>query len=126
MPILLVKNPSAVRLRRNEKNSTPWLRLCVRHGILAIGDAVEHLLLLLRRAIEIGLAIAVRAGGVEPHQPAAQLQVDTGILAGEQVNELRSAGFDRASASASAGKIVSQSACRVLYCVAGKNFGVYA
>ena len=36
----------------------------------AIGDEVEDFLLLLRRAIQIGLAIAGRAGGVEPFEAA--------------------------------------------------------
>ncbi len=125
MPILLVKNPSAVRLRRNEKNSTPWLRLAILHDVLAISDQIEHLGLLLRRAVEIGFAVAVHTCGVKPHKTAAELQLVFRILAGKQINKLRSPRLHGAPGSASAGKIDSHNACNVLYCCGGKYFGVY-
>src|SRR5947207_13873867 len=66
-------------------------------GILAKGDQVEDFRLLLRCAVESGLSIASGAGRVEPLQPAAKAFLKIRVLAGDQIDEFRSAGLDRAA-----------------------------
>ena len=65
-------------------------------GVLAIRNQVQNFLLLLRRAVEKNLLIAINAGVIQPHQPAAEGDLIIQILAGEQVDEFRCTRLDRA------------------------------
>ena len=61
----------------------------------AVGDEIQNLFLLLRRAVEISLAVAVDAGIVEPHQSSAESDLIVLVFAGDQVDKLGRARFDR-------------------------------
>src|SRR5260370_15490332 len=65
-------------------------------GVFAIGDEVEDFFFLLGRALHEDFVVAVRAGGIQPEEPAAKLQLIFGVFAGEQIDEFRRAGFHRA------------------------------
>src|SRR4029077_8432753 len=69
-----------------EFNSLPQAWVFLR--ILSVGDQIENLFLLLGAAIEIRFSIAVAAGIVEPHQPAAERHLVILVLAGQQTDEL--------------------------------------
>src|SRR5712692_7501242 len=65
--------------------------------VFPVRNQIENLLLLFRRAVQIRVAIAIDTSRIEPHQPAAQLQLIVLIFAGEQVNELGRTGFNGAA-----------------------------
>src|SRR5258708_3220219 len=65
-------------------------------GIFAVGNQVEDFFLLVWCALHEDIAVAVRAGGIQPEEPAAKLQLIFGVFAGEQIDEFRRAGFHRA------------------------------
>src|SRR6266481_1527384 len=61
------------------------------------GDEIQNFFLLFRRALRKDVGVTVGAETIEPEEPAAELQLIFGVLAGEQVNEFRRAGLDRAA-----------------------------
>jgi hypothetical protein len=67
-------------------------------GILAESDKIKDFFLLFRNALEVGLTVALRARGVEPHDSTAQLELKLSILARDEVNELGCTSFDRPAA----------------------------
>src|SRR5882762_8400330 len=66
-------------------------------GVFPEGDEVQNFFLLLRGAFHENLAVAVGAEAVQPEESAAEAQLIFFVLAGQQVDEFRSAGFDRAA-----------------------------
>src|SRR5258708_28312067 len=54
-------------------------------GVLAIRNEVQDFFLLLWRALHEDVAIPIRASGIQPEKPAAELQLIFGIFAGEQI-----------------------------------------
>src|SRR6266481_7515434 len=67
----------------------------IHFGVFAVGDQVQNLLLLLRRALHEDVSVTVRASRIQPEEPAAELQLIFRVLAGEQIDKFRSAGFHR-------------------------------
>src|SRR3981189_2081895 len=66
-------------------------------GIFPISDQVQDFCLLLSVAIHEDVAVTIRASGIHPEEPAAELKLIFRVLAGEEIDEFRRAGFHRAA-----------------------------
>src|SRR5580704_5967869 len=77
-----------------ELNALPQAGILL--GVLAVGYLVENFFLLIGCAIKINVAVAIEAGVVEPHHSSTEGELIIPVFAGNQVDELGSAGFDGA------------------------------
>lgn len=115
----------AGHLAKMRKESDALGERRIGHGVFAIGDEVESFFLLRGGGIEEGGTVLVGAEIVKPHEAAAECKLVVFVFAGEEIDELGCAGFNRSARRIVLGNngVAEEDECGVL--VRGKNLGVY-
>src|SRR5271169_3400596 len=84
----------AGHLAKAGKESYTLAERGIRFRVFAIGEEVEDIFSLRGSGIEKGAAVLVDTEIIEPHQAAAEFKLIIVVLAGEEIDEFRRAGFN--------------------------------